>query len=171
MLTSPDYHMICGLLTDDYDQECIVKSLLAQKKEIKRQQILLDKMREEEEQERQLVKQKARERVLQDFERLQSGTALSAKAVSNNAIRGAGSATVSAAVTDRGRKRKFELDDDEINRLADEQEEQAVRDIEREQAEKRKAKLPNFWLVRLFILTEKWSRPSFLTYASVNSQA
>jgi len=53
-------------------QECIVTSLLSQKKEIKRQTLMLDKMKEEEEVERQMARQQARERVLADFEKLQS---------------------------------------------------------------------------------------------------
>ena len=47
-----------------------------------------------------------------------------------------------------GTKRKFDFDNIQVAKLADEQEEKALKDIEREQAERRKAKLPNFWLVR-----------------------
>jgi len=46
-------------------------------------------------------------------------------------------------------KRKFELDDSEVSRLQQEQEEKAIKEIELEQLEKRKAKLPNFWLPSL----------------------
>lgn len=102
-------------------------------------------MREEEEQERQAARQLARERVLRDFERLQSGAG--ASTVSNSATT---SSTVESVAADRGTKRKFALDQDEVTRLQDEQEEKALKEIEREQAEKRKAKLPNFWLVCRF---------------------
>lgn len=113
-------------------------------------------MKVEEEQERELARQHARERVLQDFEKLQSGVAAAGSRVagpsapsSSSTASAAGSTTNGVgSVGDRGTKRKFDLDGDEVTRLQDEQEAKALREIEREQAEKRKAKLPNFWLVR-----------------------
>lgn len=103
-------------------------------------------MREEEEQERQAARQLARERVLRDFEKLQSGAGTSALAdssTSNNTV----DPVAIESIGERGTKRKFALDEQEVTRLQEEHEEKAMRDIEREQAEKRKAKLPNFWLV------------------------
>ena len=141
-------------------------SLLSQKKEIKRQQALLDKMKVEEEQERLLARQHARQRVLEDFERLQSGAgpskrvagpsgnaSASSTAVLSNAATLPSSSHITAETQlpgegERGVKRKFELDAGAVSRLADEQEQKALDLIEREQAEKRRAKLPNFWLVR-----------------------
>jgi nitric oxide synthase-interacting protein len=131
-----------------------VTSLLSQKKEIKRQQALLDKMKIEEEQERQAARQQARERVLLDFEKLQSGVASSASRI--NGANGASATSVPAsrvagtaiaADNDKSLKRKFALDDDQVAKLQDEQEEKALKEMEREQTERRKAKLPNFWLV------------------------
>jgi nitric oxide synthase-interacting protein len=52
-------------------------------------------------------------------------------------------------VVGRGTKRKFELDASAIDTLAREAEEAAARQIEREQAEALKAKLPDFWLPSL----------------------
>lgn len=135
-------------------QECIVTSLLSQKKEIKRQQALLEKMKVEEEQEREQAREQARQRVLEDFERTQSGvgssgsrTAVSAtgRPIGNNASTTVSTSTVEPG-SERGVKRKFELDDSEVASLAKEQEDKALKQIEREQAEKRKAKLPNFWI-------------------------
>lgn len=133
-------------------------ALLSQKKEIKRQALLLEQMKLEEEQEKQAARQSARERVLAEFEQLQSGKpATRVAGPSANGSAATANVSETSAVTsttglggERGVKRKFELDDSEINRLADEQEEKAMKEIEREQAEKRKAKLPNFWLVRQF---------------------
>ena len=48
---------------------------------------------------------------------------------------------------ERGTKRKFDLDQDEIERLAKEGEQEAMERTAVEQAEARRAKLPNFWLV------------------------
>lgn len=50
---------------------------------------------------------------------------------------------------DRGTKRKFEFDQDMIEKLAKEAEEAAMQAIEQEQAEARRAKLPAFWLPTL----------------------
>lgn len=155
-------------------QECIVTNLLSQKKEIKRQTLLLEKMKEEEEAERQLARQQARERVLADFEKLQNGagpSSLTSTSTNPSTTRIGGSSTsatpstsastpseTNAASTtttstiggnERGLKRKFALDDTEVSRLQEEQEEQAMKLIEQEQLEKRKAKLPNFWLPSL----------------------
>jgi nitric oxide synthase-interacting protein len=49
----------------------------------------------------------------------------------------------------RGTKRKFELDSSTVETLAREAEETALRQIEREQAEALKHKLPDFWLPSL----------------------
>jgi nitric oxide synthase-interacting protein len=49
----------------------------------------------------------------------------------------------------RGTKRKFEFDASTVETLAHEAEEAALREIEREQAEAPKHKLPDFWLPSL----------------------
>lgn len=49
----------------------------------------------------------------------------------------------------RGTKRKFAFDSDTVENLAREAEEAALRQIEREQAEALKHKLPDFWLPSL----------------------
>lgn len=114
-------------------------------------------MKVEEEEERQIARQQARDRVLVNFERLQSGasstTNIPGSVDSSKRIQD-GDGTASTYPVDplnsgRGAKRKFMLDDDQVAKLANEQEEQALLQIEREQTEKRKAKLPNFWLVRI----------------------
>lgn len=51
--------------------------------------------------------------------------------------------------TARGTKRKFDFDQDEVDTLARKAEEVALRQIEKEQAESRRAKLPAFWLPSL----------------------
>lgn len=105
-------------------------------------------MREEEEQERQAARQLARERVLRDFEKLQSGAGSSDATTATSSGKGTVEPTPTESIGERGTKRKFALDEQEVTRLQDEHEEKAMREIEREQADKRKAKLPNFWLVR-----------------------
>merc|ERR1711939_421740 len=149
-------------------QECIVTNLLSQKREIKRQTLLLEKLKEEEEVERQLARQQARERVFADFEKLQNGGAASRSSTAastpsassssttrvagsnNNGIGGPATPSTSTSMStststvgtsERGVKRKFALDDTEVSRVQAEQEEQAMKLIEREQLEKSKTKL------------------------------
>ena len=49
----------------------------------------------------------------------------------------------------RGKKRKFEFDTTEVERLTHEAEEEALLQLEKEQAETLRAKLPDFWLPSL----------------------
>ena len=49
----------------------------------------------------------------------------------------------------RGTKRKFDFDSSTVETLAREAEEAALRQIEREQAEALRSKLPDFWLPSL----------------------
>ncbi|GAA5864712.1 hypothetical protein JCM8547_008278 [Rhodosporidiobolus lusitaniae] len=133
----PDGHVFCN--------ECILNSLLAQKKDIKRQNLLLDKMRAESEAEMAAARQAARERVLKEFETAQTS-------LGNKTTQGKVSATGKAdekADGPRGTKRAFELDEDEIDRLTKEATDEALNRTAKEMAESRKAKLPNFWLPSL----------------------
>lgn len=120
-------------------------SLVTQKKDIKRQNILLERMRVETQEELAAARAAARERVLREFESAQ--TSLGSKTIAGKASI-TGPATGGAEKDARGTKRKFDLDEDEIERLAKEATEEALGRTALELAESRKAKLPNFWLVR-----------------------
>lgn len=86
----------------------------------------------------------ARERVLREFESAQ--TSLGSKTTAGKASI-TGPATGGAEKNGQGTKRKFDLDEDEIDRLAKEATDEALNRTALELAESRKAKLPNFWLV------------------------
>lgn len=90
----------------------------------------------------------ARARVLRDFER---GMNISISAAGRTATNGSASAGAAAKEdeAERGTERKFTLDESAVERLAREAEDQAMRVIEAEQAEARRAKLPAFWLPTL----------------------
>jgi nitric oxide synthase-interacting protein len=111
--------------------------LLSQKKDIKRHQATVDSLKAEEASERRLAREAARQRVLSDFEQSQSliGTSSKPKLAQD-------------APAERGVKRKFEMQDDEVEKLVAEAEERALQQLEEEQAENRKAKLPAFWIPR-----------------------
>ncbi|BGP17747.1 hypothetical protein JCM10213_005329 [Rhodosporidiobolus nylandii] len=132
----PEGHVYCN--------ECILSSLLSQKKDIKRQQALLDRMRAESEAEMAAARAAARERVLKEFETAQSSLG-SGRTQGKTAATGAKDETAGP----RGTKRAFELDEEEIDRLTKEATEEALNRTAMEMAEARKAKLPNFWLPSL----------------------
>lgn len=124
-------------------QECILTNLLSQKKDIKRQSLLLERMRADSEAEMAASRAAARDRVLHEFESAQSS-------LGNKTTDGKVSATgadAEKAGMARGTKRSFQLDEDEIERLTNEATEEALRRTTQEMAEARKAKLPNYWLV------------------------
>jgi nitric oxide synthase-interacting protein len=136
--------------------------LLSQKKDIKRQTMLLERMKEEEENDLIKAKLAARDRVLKEFEQTQTGLSATAGVPTNQLLRRSviSSSSSSSLMTTTttttttngvgGVKRKFDLDSREIERLTKESEDKAAKKIAIELIESRKAKLPNFWLVRSF---------------------
>jgi nitric oxide synthase-interacting protein len=116
-----------------------LQNLLSQKKDIKRHQATVEALKAEEASERSLAREAAKQRVLSDFE--QSQSVMSSSSTAPKAAQDANKA-------ERGIKRKFEMQDDEIDGLVSEAEERALKQLELEQAENRKAKLPAFWLPR-----------------------
>ncbi|KAI0649757.1 hypothetical protein C8Q79DRAFT_900609 [Trametes meyenii] len=121
-------------------RECALTDLITQIGDIKRQKARLEALKKEAEEERQRAREAARERVLREFERGQLGLA------ATSAVSTSSRADSSEA---RGTKRKFDFDASAVESLTREAEEAALRQIEREQAEALKSKLPDFWLPSL----------------------
>ncbi|KAI0089574.1 hypothetical protein BDY19DRAFT_889339 [Irpex rosettiformis] len=122
-------------------KECVYTDLVTQLGDIKRQKVRLEALKREAEEEKQRAREAARERVLQDFEKGQLGLA----GPTSTATTTSGSDSKEP----RGTKRKFEFDSSTVETLASEAEEAALKQIEREQAESLKHKLPDFWLPSL----------------------
>jgi len=120
-----------------------------QKKDIKRQKAKLDALKREAEEEAQLAKLEARERVLKDFERGQLG--LGGSVATGVSQKGKEKENGKDEIEQRGTKRKHEVSfsPSHVERLAQEAEEAAIKRIKLEQAESLKAKLPDFWLPSL----------------------
>lgn len=68
-----------------------------------------------------------------------------------------------------GTKRKFEFDESTVETLAREAEEAALRQIEREQAEALKHKLPDFWLPSLTPTYSSSGPPTSLTDVKIQT--
>ncbi|KZT38939.1 hypothetical protein SISSUDRAFT_1046260 [Sistotremastrum suecicum HHB10207 ss-3] len=129
-----------------YCKECIYTDLLEQKKTMKRQKAKIEALKKEEEEEKERVRAAARERVLRDFEKGQVGIFASGTRDTQGASEKKDNDDSNQS---RGVKRKFDFDKDKFEVIAREEEEAAMRQIEKEQAEARKAKLPDFWLPSL----------------------
>lgn len=121
---------------DVFCRECALSNILSQKKEIKR----LEKMREKEEQEAQddqaREENEAKERAVQEFEKIQMGLEAKMGGSSGKAIVGRenGKVVVEEDVVGgkKGEKRKFELDEDELLRIAQEDRNKARKTIDDE---------------------------------------
>ncbi|KIJ30055.1 hypothetical protein M422DRAFT_36699 [Sphaerobolus stellatus SS14] len=124
-------------------KECVYNDLLSQKKEIKRHKDRIEAMRQQEDEEKEKAKEAARQRVLEDFQKAQLGLGLGKRLEKEK------KAIESATDEVRGTKRKFDFDMEKVEVAAREAEDAALRQIERELAEARKAKLPDFWLPSL----------------------
>ncbi|KAI0357710.1 hypothetical protein OH77DRAFT_1421801 [Trametes cingulata] len=122
-------------------RECALTDLVTQINDIKRQKVRLEAMKKEAEEERQRAREAARERVLREFEKGQLGLAATSSISTSSRADSSDGA--------RGTKRKFDFDASAVETLTREAEEAALRQIEREQAEALKSKLPDFWLPSL----------------------
>jgi nitric oxide synthase-interacting protein len=130
---------------DIFCRECALANILAQKKEIKR----LEKVREKDEmlvkEEREKGEEEAGKRALEEFERVQMG--LEAKVGKGATVvgRGDGKVVVEEEVEGKkGQKRKFELDEEELLRIAQADRSKARKQIDEEKAAK--TTLPSFWV-------------------------
>ncbi|KAF8610386.1 hypothetical protein BDV93DRAFT_14572 [Ceratobasidium sp. AG-I] len=132
-----------------YCKECIYSDLLSQKKDIKRFKAKLEELAREEEAEQARAVQAARERVLRDFERGQLGLASRRETTAESEKEKEKAAASSEA--SRGTKRPastaFEFDLAHADELARRAEAAALKQLEVEQREARKSKLPSaYWL-------------------------
>lgn len=126
-----------------------MSNILAQKKEIKRLEKTRGKEIKEAEEDRAREDSEAKERAVQEFEKIQMG--LEAKLASSSSAktvvgREGGKILVEEDVAGgkRGEKRKFELDEDELLRIAREERTKARKAIDDEKASK--TTLPSFWV-------------------------
>ena len=158
---------------------------MTQKKDIKKQKDKLEAMRREAEEERERARAAARERVLLEFEKghlsLATSSIIGTKPTASSSSSECESfrrlsgcllvdttcITCDAAAT--GTKRKFEFDTSTVETVAKEAEETALRQIEKEQAEALKHKLPDFWLPSLTPTYQSSGPPQSLSDVKVQT--
>ncbi|EKD17573.1 uncharacterized protein L3040_006693 [Drepanopeziza brunnea f. sp. 'multigermtubi'] len=134
---------------DMFCRECALNNILSQKKEIKRLEKAKGRQEEDAEGDREREDAEAKARAVQDFERIQMG--LEAKTRSNISDQKITGREISKIFVDedvvggkKGGKRKFELDEDELLRIAREERSKARKAIDDEKASK--TTLPSFWV-------------------------
>jgi nitric oxide synthase-interacting protein len=107
---------------DIFCRECALNNILSQKKEIKRLEKTREREEKEGEEDRMRIEDEARERAIKEFERVQMGLEAKVGAKPRREIVGreGGKVVVEEEVEGgkRGEKRKFELDEDELLRIA-----------------------------------------------------
>jgi len=119
---------------DIFCRECALSNILAQKQEIKRAEKAKETEDKDADEEKNRLDGEARERAVTEFEKIQMG--LEAKTGSSRKVVGMseGKAVVEEDVVGgkRGGKRKFELDEEELMRIAQEERSKARKAIDDE---------------------------------------
>ncbi|KAI6710922.1 hypothetical protein PZA11_004677 [Diplocarpon coronariae] len=132
---------------DIFCKECALSNILSQKKEIKRLERARGRDEQDAEGDREREDAEAKARAVRDFERVQMGLEeKSGSADQNTYGREGGKIIIDDDAEDgkRGEKRKFELDEDELLRIAREERSKARKAIDEEKASKKT--LPSFWV-------------------------
>ncbi|KIL66056.1 hypothetical protein M378DRAFT_186154 [Amanita muscaria Koide BX008] len=168
-LSCGEGHLFC--------KECVYTDLLTQKTDMKKQKDRLEALKREAEEERERARMAARERVLLEFEKgqltLASSSIIGTKpTVSSNSSEREYLHTKFLSphrCLARGTKRKFEFDTSAVEKMTKEAEEAALRQIEKEQAEALKHKLPDFWLPSLTPTYQSSGPPQSLSDVKVQT--
>lgn len=149
---------------DLFCRECVVENLLAQRKEIKRMQTELDRRMQDDEEQRMLEEEEAKQKAVKDFELLQMGLEIrnsrqqqqqaerrnivgkapprvvgreNGKIVLEEDVEASGRVGSGGGDDDSGdggTKRKFELDEEELMRLARDERKKAKAALAEEKA-------------------------------------
>jgi nitric oxide synthase-interacting protein len=114
----------CPSNGDLFCRECIMENLLVQRQEIKRFEKELEAKKREEEESEVLQDEQVKERAVRDFELVQMGLSLYNPGSVGNVVARVDGKVVIEEVK-KGEKRKFELDEDELIRIAREDRERA----------------------------------------------
>jgi nitric oxide synthase-interacting protein len=119
-------------------RECAMNNLLSQRQEIKRLEREMEKGKDEEKEQEERDDEAARERAIQEFELVQMG--LNAKSGAKGTIVGREGGKVVVEEdqaqdgTKKGVKRKFELDEEELLRIAKEERTKYKKELDDEKA-------------------------------------
>ncbi|EUC30936.1 hypothetical protein COCCADRAFT_102607 [Bipolaris zeicola 26-R-13] len=147
----PSVDPVCCSQGDLFCRECALTNLLAQKNEMKRMEKLNERQKLEEEEHKLREEEEARLRAVEEFELVQQGLSVKAGSSAKMVGREGGKIMVEeeqdhrAAGQGRGTKRKFEIDEEELKRIANEEQRKAKRNLD-EERKAAKGHLPSFWV-------------------------
>ncbi|KAI9843618.1 MAG: hypothetical protein M1837_006200 [Sclerophora amabilis] len=151
----------CATNGDIFCRECAVNNLLAQRKEIKRLEREGEKRRTEEAEDEARGDEEARERAIREFERVQMGLEgkFDGRSGERKVVgREGGKILIEEEEAEdgekKGKKRKFELDEEELLRIAREDRSKAKRALDDERAAADRSSLPSFWVPSLTPATD-----------------
>lgn len=130
----------CGSRGDLFCRECIIENLVFQKQEIKRFEKEWEKRKREEEENEALQDEEVKERAIREFELIQMGLSVSRPGSLGNVVGRADGKVVIEEVK-QGEKRKFELNEEELIRIAKDDRERAKKALTEE-----KVYLPNIYV-------------------------
>ncbi|GAO50866.1 hypothetical protein SAICODRAFT_30019 [Saitoella complicata NRRL Y-17804] len=137
-VTCPDEgHLFC--------RECILESLLAQRKEVKRLQKEFQKRLQEHEAKEKLDNDEAQQRTVEEFELVQAGLAVAAGATKD----GSNPAPLRASEPNHSKKRPFKLDEEDMLKAAVAERESHKKAFLEEKAALAKSELRSYWLPSL----------------------
>ncbi|KAI9762972.1 MAG: hypothetical protein M4579_000035 [Chaenotheca gracillima] len=148
----------CAAAGDIFCRECAVNNLLAQRKEIKRLEREEERRRLEATEDEHKDDEEARHRAINEFERVQLGLEgkFEGKSGERKIVgREGGKVVIEEEIApeekgeQRGKKRKFELDENELLRIAKEDRSRAKRALDDERAAASNSSLPSFWVPSL----------------------
>jgi nitric oxide synthase-interacting protein len=105
-----------------------------QRQQIKRFEKDMDRARRDEEEMEEMEDEQARDRAVRDFEWVQMGLSLSQPGTLRDVVGRENGKVVIEQVENRGEKRKFELDEDELIRIAKQDRDNAKRALTEEKA-------------------------------------
>jgi nitric oxide synthase-interacting protein len=106
--------VVCPSNGDLFCRECIMENLLSQRQQIKQFEREMEKSKREEEGAEVAEEEQVRQRAIADFEAVQSG----ARSEGGGRVVDRVDGKVGGEEERRGEKRKFELDEDELMRIA-----------------------------------------------------
>ncbi|KAI7205932.1 hypothetical protein KC324_g12 [Hortaea werneckii] len=136
------------MLTTSSRPKCAVNNLLAQNKELKRLKKEAEKRKLEDAEEKEVENAEAQARALEEFERVQAGLSVRTGGKAGDRIvgRSDGKITIEQDLEggNKGVKRKFDVDEDELVRLAKEGEHKNKK--RESNAPDAETELPSFWV-------------------------
>ncbi|KAF1917490.1 zinc finger-containing protein [Ampelomyces quisqualis] len=145
----PSVDPVCCSQGDLFCRECAMTNLLAQRKEMKRLEKAHERQVIEDDDQRLRDDEQARLKAIEEFEAVQAGLESKVGAGSRVVGRQNGKIVVeqehAQAGETKGTKRKFEIDEEELKRIASEDRTKAKRTLEDER-KAAKGHLPSFWV-------------------------